>query len=252
MNYLDFEYELYETIFKEAKCLWKSEKYSSVYLPSYFESKGAKFLSYKIKAFFDISNLTGIEGQVKELHKLYLENYAGNKHKTKRFPERFPRIINIEDNIIKDATIRYEDAFSSQKLMNIKDTYPLGLLNGEQLKALKHEFETSEIKVHTKRITNTFDSFVPSGNIEYQCFLSKKELIDKFGQDSQIRRKTGTRFKTTLQTENNSLKSNVGFFLFNQSFNVHEINFPLRKRKSAVERVSVPGFPGIQISLPTS
>lgn len=249
MNYLDFEYELYQYIFNEANCLWRSKQYSDIYPPSHFEQKGAKYLSYKIKAFFNVSNLTGIESEITRLQNLYLEHYSGNTHKIKKMPERFPIIFDANEHQIDQAQIRFENAFSSSKIKNINEIYNLGTLTRRELSSIQHDLKEANIKIRSKHATE--ESYEPpiKDSDEFFCYLTKRDLINQFGEDAQIRKKTGKRFKAIFKTDFETIQTNAGFYLFHQSFDVQEIDFPVRKRTSQENRISVPGFSDIQISL---
>ncbi|WP_029408427.1 hypothetical protein [Thiomicrorhabdus sp. Milos-T2] len=252
MNYLDFEYELYQYIFNEANCLWKSKQYSDIYPPSHFEQKGAKYLSYKIKAFFDISNIAGIESEIERLQKFYLEHYAGNTHKTKKMPERFPIIFDTNEHQIEQAQIRFENAFSSKKIKNINAIYNLGTVSRKELSRIQNKLKESNANIRIRSKHASEDSYEPPArdSDEFFCYLRKSELINQFGEDAQIRKKTGKRFKAIFKTNSDTIRTNAGFYLFHQSFDVQEIDFPLRKRATKEHRISIPGFSDIQISSP--
>lgn len=246
MNYLDFEYELYSQIFEQGTPIWLSKDYSKIINPFDMEKSGSKFLSYKIKAFFDVSNISGIESELLTLQNLYMNYYKGNKHKTKRFPERFPTFFDSHGQQIQQGMVRYENAYASTKVTNIDLLYPIGTRTRKQLKEIEPELKALNLQLFKKCITEE-DSSIPFDEYQYYCSLRKKNLIEEFGENTQIRKKTGKRFKATFHTETETIQSKAGFFLFNNSFEVKEIDFPLRKRKSMHKKLIIPGFEHIEI-----
>lgn len=237
MNYLQYEYELYQHIFNEAKCLWKYDSYSTLIDPRTID-KNSQYLSYKIKTFFDISELNGVDEEIKTLHQLYNEAYENYEHVISRgYPERFPVIFDTNGEKIEHCMIRFEDAISSRSLQNIKSPITLKGLDSETIKILRQ----NNIPFLKKRVMNS------EGKKGYSYFLSKNWLAENFGEDCQVRIKTGIRFKASFTTETTKINSHAGFYLFNQSFDVDEINFKLRKRKNIIEYQKIPGLTNIEI-----
>jgi hypothetical protein len=236
MNYQEFEYELYQHIFNEADCLWKYELYSKIIDPNTVNNN-AQFLTYKLKAFFDVSKLPDINNDLEYLYKLY-DDYSLNLNGEKtRYPDRFPIMFDSQGAMIEHCLIRFENAISSVNLKSTKLVIPIGTLSKENLSVLKKQ----KIPLYRNKYINS------EGYEVLRYSLYRYWLAENFGEECQIRRKTGFGFKASFTTNLGKIASNAGFYLFNQSFEVDVINFKLRQRKSAIEYITIDGLPDIEI-----
>lgn len=190
------------------------------------DTRLSAYWRYKIRLFIDVSALPWVEDAIAELKTEYNQQRMKYGNLKDGFPQRFPVLIEPEEKITS-ALIRTYQAHSSMPIAKLGRWIPTKIYQNDPKST-----DVTEIKALGLDVEY-------SHNMGY-FMINVGSIVRKFG-DVQIRKYTGTQYKTNFVCEgSDSFRHSAGFLLFKQSFSVTKINTAMQKSKNAKQWVGIP------------